>query len=160
MQIDFTPDRDIYPFTSRWFDSSRGRVHYIDEGVGPPILFCHGNPTWSFLYRDIIAGLRDRFRCIASDYLGFGLSDRPSGYGYTVEEHANTVGELVDFLGLDGYLSMGQDWGGPVSMAVDTVRADRVRGIVLGNTWFWPADELRMKLFSRVMSSFPCSERS
>lgn len=155
MQIDFTPDRDIYPFTSRWFDSSRGRVHYIDEGVGPPILFCHGNPTWSFLYRDIIAGLRDRFRCIASDYLGFGLSDRPSGYGYTVEEHANTVGELVDFLGLDGYLSMGQDWGGPVSMAVDTVRADRVRGIVLGNTWFWPADELRMKLFSRVMSSFP-----
>ncbi|MGK2853899.1 MAG: haloalkane dehalogenase [Microbacteriaceae bacterium] len=155
MQIDFTPDRELYPFTSRWFDSSRGRVHYIDEGSGPPILFCHGNPTWSFLYRDIIAGLRDRFRCIAPDYLGFGLSDRPAGYGYTVEEHASCVGELVDSLGLDGYLSMGQDWGGPVSMAVATARADRVSGIILGNTWFWPADDLRMKLFSKVMSSLP-----
>lgn len=153
--IDFQPDRDLYPFTSRWFDSSQGRLHYIDEGTGPPILFCHGNPTWSFLYRNVIAGLRDQFRCIAPDYLGFGLSDRPSGYGYTVEEHARVVGELVDSLGLDGYVSMGQDWGGPVTMAVDTVRADRVRGIVLGNTWFWPADGLKMKVFSKVMSSRP-----
>ncbi len=153
MRIDFTPDPDLYPFTSRWFDSSQGRVHYIDEGSGPPILFCHGNPTWSFLYRNVIAGLRDRFRCIAPDYLGFGLSDRPTGYGYTVEQHAAVVGELVDFLELDEYLSMGQDWGGPVSMAVDTARSDRVRGVVLGNTWFWPADDLRMKVFSKVMGS-------
>jgi len=152
---DFRPDPDLYPFKSRWFDSSHGRVHYIDECSGPPILFCHGNPTWTFLYRNVIAGLRDRFRCIAADYLGFGLSDRPSGYGYTVEEHSRTIGELVDSLGLDGYLSMGQDWGGPISMAVDTVRADRVRGVVLGNTWFWPAEGLKMTTFSRVMSSRP-----
>ena len=62
MQIDFTPDPALYPFTSRWFDSSAGRVHYVDEGTGPVIMFFHGNPTWSFLYRDIIAGLRDQFR--------------------------------------------------------------------------------------------------
>lgn len=153
MPIDFTPDRDLYPFTSRWFDSSRGRVHYIDEGSGPAILFCHGNPTWSFLYRNVIVGLRNRFRCIAPDYLGFGLSDRPTGYGYTVEEHAEVVGELVDFLELDEYVSMGQDWGGPVTMAVDTARPERVRGVVLGNTWLWPADDLRMKVFSKVMGS-------
>ena len=60
--------------------SSRGRIHYIDEGEGPPILLCHGNPTWSFLYRDIVVVLRARFRCIAPDYLGFGLSDRPPGW--------------------------------------------------------------------------------
>ncbi len=155
MQIDFIPDSGLYPFEPRWFDSSQGRVHFIDEGAGPPILFCHGNPTWSFLYRNIITRLRDRFRCIAPDYLGFGLSDRPTGYGYTVEEHAGIVGELVDHLELDGYVSMGQDWGGPVSMAVDSTRADRVRGIALGNTWFWPADNLRIKLFSKVMSSSP-----
>ena len=65
------------------------------------------------------------------------------------------VGEFVDHLGLDGYLTMGQDWGGPISMAVAVERADRVRGIVLGNTWFWPADTLTMKAFSRVMSSPP-----
>jgi len=155
MPIDFTTDPELYPFASRSFDSTRGRMHYIDEGAGTPILFCHGNPTWSFLYRDIIGRLRDQFRCIAPDYLGFGLSDRPAGYGYTIQEHADVVGELVDHLKLDGFVSMGQDWGGPISMAVDTARADRVRGVVLGNTWFWPTDRLSMKLFSTVMSSGP-----
>ncbi|BCO35933.1 haloalkane dehalogenase [Mycobacterium heckeshornense] len=159
MAVGFTPDPSLYPFTSHWFDSTRGRVHYIDEsstgGNGVPIVFCHGNPTWSFLYRDIIIALRDKFRCIAPDYLGFGLSERPSGFGYTVEEHAGVVGDLVDHLGLDGYLTMGQDWGGPISLAVDVARADRVRGVILGNTWFWPADGLRPKVFSKVMSSAP-----
>lgn len=155
MSIDFAPDPHLYPFQSRWFDSSRGRVHYVDEGDGPPILLCHGNPTWSFLYRNIIVALRDRFRCIAPDYLGFGLSERPADFGYKVDEHAQVVGELVDHLRLDDYLTMGQDWGGPISMAVAVERADRVRGIVLGNTWFWPADTLSTKAFSRIMSSPP-----
>lgn len=152
---EFVPDPALYPFTSRWFDSSRGRVHYIDEGTGPVIVFFHGNPTWSFLYRNIIAGLRDRFRCIAPDYLGFGLSEHPSGFSYRAEEHAAVMGELVDHLELDQYLSMGQDWGGPISMAVATERADRVRGVVLGNTWFWPTSELSTKIFSVVMGSPP-----
>lgn len=155
MLIDFTPDQSLYPFQSRWFDSSAGRVHYIDEGSGPPILFCHGNPTWSFLYRHIISELRDRFRCVAVDYLGFGLSERPSNYGYTIAEHASVVGELVDNLGLDGFVLMGQDWGGPIGTAVSSERADRVRGVVLGNTWFWPADALNMKMFSWAMGSRP-----
>jgi haloalkane dehalogenase len=155
MNVDFTPDPGLYPFESRWFDSSRGRIHYIDEGSGPPLLLCHGNPTWSFLYRDIIAALRDRFRCIAPDYLGFGLSERPAAFGYKIDEHAQVVGEFVDHLGLDGYLYMGQDWGGPIGLAVAVERADRVRGIVLGNTWFWPADTLSTKAFSRIMSSPP-----
>ena len=155
MQIDFTPDPDLYPFTSRWFDSSQGRLHYVDEGTGPVIAFFHGNPTWSFLYRDIITALRDQFRCIAVDYLGFGLSERPPGFSYRIEQHAQVVGELVDHLNLDGYLTMGQDWGGPISMAVDVDRADRVRGVVLGNTWFWPAADLPTKAFSRVMGSTP-----
>lgn len=152
---EFTPDPELYPFTSRWFDSSRGRVHYIDEGTGPVIVFFDGNPTWSFLYRNIIAGLRDRFRCIAPDYLGFGLSERPSGFTYRIDEHVSVMGELVDHLELDRYLSMGQDWGGPISMAVGTDRADRVRGVVLGNTWFWPTSELSTKVFSVVMGSPP-----
>jgi haloalkane dehalogenase len=159
MSIDFRPDPALYPFESRWFDSSRGRIHYVDEGPpdfkGSPLLLCHGNPTWSFLYRDIIVALRDRFRCIAVDYLGFGLSERPAGFGYTIDEHARVVGEFVDHLGLDGYLTMGQDWGGPISMAVAVPRADRVRGIILGNTWFWPTDALTTKIFSRVMSTAP-----
>ncbi len=153
MLIDFTPDPALYPFRSRWFDSSQGRLHYVDEGSGPVIMFFHGNPTWSFLYRDIITGLRDEFRCVAVDYLGFGLSERPSGFSYRIEEHAKAVGELVDHLDLDGYLTMGQDVGGPISMAIDVERADRVRGVVLGNTLFWPTTDLMMKVFSKVMGS-------
>lgn len=152
MKVEFTPDPTLYPFASRWFDTSAGRMHYIDEGSGTPILFCHGNPTWSFLYRGIVARLRDRFRCVAVDYLGFGLSDHPDGYGYTIEEHARTTGELVDHLGLDGFIVMGQDWGGPVSTAVATERAARVSGVILGNTWFWPPS-LSFRLFSRFMGT-------
>lgn len=152
MRVEFTPDPTLYPFTSRWFDTSAGRMHYIDEGSGTTILFCHGNPTWSFLYRGIVARLRDRFRCVAVDYLGFGLSDHPDGYGYTIEEHARTTGELVDHLGLDGFIVMGQDWGGPVSTAVAAERAPRVSGVILGNTWFWPAT-LSFRLFSRFMGT-------
>lgn len=153
MRIDFEPDRELFPFESRFFDSSAGRVHYIDEGSGVPILLLHGNPTWSFLYRKIVPRLQDAFRCIAVDYPGFGLSDRPEGYGYTPEEHARVVGELVDHLDLDGFLMMVQDWGGPIGFDVAIERADRVRGIVHGNTWFWPVDTLMFKIFPRVMSS-------
>jgi haloalkane dehalogenase len=159
MRIDFTPDPALYPFESRWFDSSRGRVHYIDEGDGPPVVRYHGNPTWSFLYRDVIAALRGRFRCIAADYLGFGLSDRPPAFGYTITEHAQVMGEFVDHLGLDGYLTMGQDWGGPISMAVATARADRVRGVILGNTWFWPTQDLTTKISAGSWAAPRCSGR-
>ncbi|MFE3319651.1 haloalkane dehalogenase [Nocardia sp. NPDC059195] len=159
MLIDFTPDKALYPFESRWFAASAGRVHYIDEGSGIPILFCHGSPTWSFLYRKIIGELGDRFRCIAVDYPGFGLSERPAGYGYTIAEHAAVLGELVDHLGLDQFVIMGQDWGGPIGAAVGTERADRVRGLVLGNTTLWPTETWPQKAFSRVMGSRPMQRR-
>ncbi len=153
--VGFRPSPDLYPFVSRWFESSAGRVHYVDEGQGVPILFCHGNPTWSFLYRGIVIRLRDRFRCVAVDYPGFGLSDRPPAYGYTPGEHARVVGELVDHLALDGLVVMGQDWGGPIGTWVATSKPERIQGLVLGNTWIGPSDRLASKVFSRVLSSPP-----
>ena len=65
----------LFPFESRFFDASRGNVmHYVDEGAGDPIVFIHGNPSWSFEFRHIIKSLRSQFRCIAADHIGFGLS--------------------------------------------------------------------------------------
>ena len=154
MRPDFTPSPELYPFESRWLATSVGAVHYVDEGQGSPILFLHGNPTWSFLYRRIISALGDRFRCITLDYPGFGLSDRPPGYGYTPVEHAGVVGEVVDRLDLDGFIVMGHDWGGPVGLSVAATRTDRVAGLVLGNTWFWPSDP-RARAFSAFMSTRP-----
>jgi haloalkane dehalogenase len=150
----FAPSATLYPFTSRWLDSSAGRVHYVDEGAGRPILMCHGNPTWSFLYRHVIQRLRGRFRCIAPDYPGFGLSDRPPGYGYTPAEHTSVVEELVRTLDLHDLIVMGHDWGGPIGLSAACADPDRVTGLVLGGTWFWPAD-LRFRIFSTTMSSPP-----
>ncbi len=157
--IDFVPDKSLYPFESRWFDSSAGRMHYIDEGSGPTILFCHGSPTWSFLYRHIVTELRDRYRCVAVDYPGFGLSERPSDFGYTVAELTAVLGELIDHLRLDEFIVMGQDWGGPIGLGAAAARADRVRGIVLGNTVFWPIEAMANKAFSAIMSSRPMRRR-
>ncbi|MGV9817551.1 haloalkane dehalogenase [Nocardia xishanensis] len=159
MLIDFVPDKSLYPFESRWFDSSVGRVHYIDEGSGPTILFCHGVPTWSFLYRHIVKELRDRYRCIVIDYLGFGLSERPADFGYTVAEHTSVLGELIDHLQLDGFVLMGHDWGGPIGLGAVTARADRVRGIVLGNTLFWPLEARANRAFSMIMRTRPMQRR-
>jgi len=152
MTVEFTPARDLYPFESKWFESSVGRVHYIDEGAGRPIVFSHGQPMWSFLYRHIVIGLRDRFRCVVIDHPGYGLSIRPDGYGYTPREHAGVLGELVDHLSLDDMIVMGQDWGGPIIMSMAAARPDRVTGIVLGNTWFW-REKGFMRLFGRYMST-------
>lgn len=159
MLIEYVPDRSLYPFESRWFDSSAGRVHYVDEGTGPTILFCHGSPAWSFLYRHIVKALRDRYRCVAVDHLGFGLSERPEGFGYTVAEHTTVLGELIDHLRLDSFVLMGHDWGGPIGLGAVTARADRVRGMVLANTVFWPIEAVANRAFSVVMGSRPMRRR-
>ena len=150
----FTPSPDLFPFESRWLESSAGRVHYVDEGEGQPILMFHGNPTWSFLYRNVIERLRDRFRCVALDYPGFGLSDRPAGYGYTPAEHAGVARELIDALDLRELIVMAHDWGGPIGLSAACADPGRVAGIALGGTWFWPPNR-RFRMFSRVMSSWP-----
>jgi haloalkane dehalogenase len=151
----FQPDRRLFPFESRWFDCAEGPVHYVDEGAGPPILFLHGNPTWSFLYRGIIIRLRKHFRCVAVDYPGFGLSARPENYGYTPQEHAAVVTSLVRHLDLKNLTIMGQDWGGPIGMRVALDELPRLRALVMGNTWYWPLDSWQMKTFAYVMSSAP-----
>ncbi len=153
--VDFTPDPTLFPFESRWFDSSVGPVHYIDEGAGRTLLLLHGNPDWGFLYRKIVTALRDDFRCVVPDYPGFGLSVHPHGYGYTAQEHAGVIEELVAHLDLDHMVVMGQDWGGPIGMDLASRHPDRFAGLVMGNTWFWPGDDRAMKVFSRAMGSPP-----
>jgi len=151
----FKPDPRLFPFQSRWFESSVGPVHYVDEGVGDPILFLHGNPTWSFLYRGIVIRLKPRFRCIALDYPGFGLSVHPEEYGYTPAEHADVVRDLVRHLDLRNLTIMGQDWGGPIGLRVAMDELERLRALVMGNTWYWPLDDWQAKTFAYVMAMAP-----
>jgi haloalkane dehalogenase len=142
----------LFPFTSRWFDADGARVHYVDEGEGPPLLLLHGNPTYSLLYREIVKGLRDRYRCIAVDYPGFGLSSAPAGYGFTPAEHAGVLERLVTELDLRDVTMMTQDWGGPIGFAVAGRHPERFSAFVVGNTFAWPMDHKRgARIFSRVL---------
>jgi len=142
---------DLYPFESHYANIDGSRVHYVDEGSGPPLLLLHGNPTWSFLYRELIKGLSDRFRCIAPDHPGFGLSDAAQGYGYKPAEHAAVLERLVLELDLTDVTMMVQDWGGPIGFAAATRHPDRFSAFVVGNTWAWPKSDPGTQLFSRML---------
>ncbi len=141
-----------YPFSSHFRDVKGCRVHYLDEGTGTPLLLLHGNPTWSFLYRDIVRGLSDRFRCIAPDYPGFGLSTAAAGYGFRPQDHAAVIEQLLVDLDLRDALLMVQDWGGPIGLWVAGRHPERFQGLVIGNTFAWPANgDPHFERFSRLM---------
>jgi haloalkane dehalogenase len=144
---------ELFPFDSRFLDVGGANVHYIDEGDGPVFLALHGNPTWSFLYRHIVQGLADRFRCIALDYPGFGLSTAPAGYRYTIAEHARVVDGFVEQLALREVTLMVQDWGGPIGFWVATRHPEWFRAFVIGNTWAWPLRDRTTEVFSKVLGS-------
>jgi haloalkane dehalogenase len=146
----WVPER-LYPFASCYAEVAGSVVHYLDEGAGPPLLLLHGNPTWSFLYRDVVSGLRDSYRCIAVDYPGFGLSPAAPGYGWTPAEHAGVLEQLVLRLDVRDVTMMVQDWGGPIGFAVATRHPDRFAAFVIGNTWAWPKGDPGTQLFSRLL---------
>jgi haloalkane dehalogenase len=144
---------DLYPFDDHYADVDGATMHYVDEGGGPPLLLLHGNPTWSFLYRDVIKGVSDRYRCIAPDHPGFGLSRAPAGYGFTPAEHASVLERLVEQLDLNNVTMMVQDWGGPIGFAVATRHPQRFSAFVIGNTWSWPKADPGTQIFSRLLGS-------
>ena len=91
------PVRGRYPFRGHLLTLRSGhRLHYLDEGSGPPIVMLHGNPTWSFHYRNLVLGLRSRYRCIVPDHLGCGLSDKPEHGDYRIAGHMENLVELLD----------------------------------------------------------------
>ena len=142
----------LFPFRSRFLDVGGCHIHYVDEGNGPPLLLLHGNPTYSFLYREIVRRLSGRFRCIAPDYPGFGLSTAPAGYDFRPETHSRTLEELVGRLGLSGMTIMVQDWGGPIGLGLAGRRPELFRALVIGNTWAWPVGHApNLENFSRIM---------
>src|SRR5512138_3570817 len=89
-----------YPFQPRFFEIDGHRMTYLDEGVGFPVVMVHGNPSWSYLYRNLVSGLRDRCRCIVPDHLGCGFSDKPQAYPYRLANHIDNLERLLDHLGV------------------------------------------------------------
>jgi haloalkane dehalogenase len=142
---------DLYPFEDRWAEIAGHQLHYVDEGDGPPLLLLNGNPSWSFGWRDVILGLRERFRCVAPDYPGFGLSRPAPGYDFRPVSHSTVIEALVDQLRLDELTVYGYAWGGPIGLGLAGRRPELIRALIIGNTWAWPDDRLRVRLFSALM---------
>jgi haloalkane dehalogenase len=130
-------NREEYPFKSKFLKLDMGKLHYIDEGSGDPIVMVHGNPVWSFLYRHLIKGLSKKYRCIAPDHIGFGLSDKPEVWSYLPEEHAKNLNILIERLDLKDITLIVQDWGGPIGLSYAIGRPENVKRIIIMNTWMW-----------------------
>lgn len=147
----------IYPFDSNDFTTPSGhRMHYIDEGQGEAIVFLHGNPTWSFEFRHLVSDLRSRYRCIAPDHIGFGLSarsERPADH--RPEAHAEAAAALLEHLGVQDATLYLVDWGGPIGLDFARKNPHRVKRLVITNTWCWPVSrDPHYVMFSFFMSSW------
>lgn len=116
-------------------------MHYVDEGSGEVILFVHGTPTWSFVYRDFIRELSGNYRCLAPDHLGFGLSENPENFPGTPEAHARNLSEFVTRLNLDNITLVVHDFGGPIGLGAALQHPNRIKRVVLFNTWLWSTKE-------------------
>ena len=125
---------ELYPFKSKYVSLNLLQYHYIDEGQGDTLLMLHGNPTWSFYYRNLVKGLKNRYRCVVPDHMGCGFSDKPQEYNYTLEQHINNIEVLVDQLSLEGMTLVMHDWGGAIGMGYAVRHPDRVKRLVLFNT--------------------------
>jgi pimeloyl-ACP methyl ester carboxylesterase len=135
--IDISAFRPLYPFTSHYLDLNGLKYHYLDEGEGDPIVMVHGNPTWSFYYRELIKALRGRYRNIVPDHIGCGLSDKPevTDYDYRLRSRIDDLDKLLDTL-TDGekITLILHDWGGMIGMAYALRHPEKIGRLVVMNT--------------------------
>ncbi|HYH01089.1 MAG TPA: alpha/beta fold hydrolase [Terriglobales bacterium] len=133
--------RDLYPFHTRDLDVGQYRMSLVDEGASdaPVLLLLHGNPTWSFIFRDLIRQASQRFHIIAPDHIGFGLSDKPLDPTYhTLVRHTENLSTLIATLGLRNITLVTHGWGGPIGLGYATAHPENISRLVLCNTWALP----------------------
>ncbi len=170
------PFSDLYPFESRFIELGPHRMHYLDEGQGETLLMLHGNPTWSFYYRNLVKGLRSQYRCVVPDHIGCGLSDKPQKYNYTLSQHIENLAVLVDRLNLDHLTLVMHDWGGSIGMGLAVRAPEKIKRLIFFNTAAFISDRipfsinlcrypvigplaiLNFNLFARMATSWACKQ--
>ena len=139
--VDMSGFGRLYPFKSHFLNLNGLNYHYLDEGRGEPLVMVHGNPTWSFYYRFLIKSLSDRYRCIAPDHIGCGLSDKPdiNIYDFRLQSRVNDLKAFVDHLDLKTKITLVlHDWGGMIGMALAVSRPETIGRLILLNTAAFP----------------------
>jgi haloalkane dehalogenase len=132
-----TVEPSLYPFASHFLEIDGLKLHYLDEGQGEPIVMVHGNPTWSFYFRNLVLALRDEHRCVVPDHIGCGLSDKPTAeqYDFSLKRRVDDLERLLDHLDVREKITLVlHDWGGMIGMAYATRHPERVSRIIAMNT--------------------------
>ena len=142
----FQAPEKLYPFESHWLDIAGIRMHYLDEGPphAPIVLMLHGNPTWSFYYRNLVLALCDRYRCIVPDHIGCGLSDKPGAaqYPYTLSRRISDLAALMDHIQPETPVHLiVHDWGGMIGFGWAAERPAQIGSMVVANTAAFPLPE-------------------
>jgi haloalkane dehalogenase len=148
LDVHRTPDERLeglpgFPFEPQYTEVDGLRIARVDEGEGPPVVFFHGEPTWSYLWRKVIPPVRDAgYRCIAPDYAGFGRSDKPTDIGwYSYDGHTRIIGSLIEQLDLRGVTAVVHDWGGSLGMRLAVEQPERFERIVLMDTGLFTGEQ-------------------
>ncbi|GIU01963.1 alpha/beta fold hydrolase [Shewanella algidipiscicola] len=127
----------LFPFKRNYFDINGNKLHYVNEGQGEPVVMVHGNPSWSFYYRNLVSALSDNHQCIVPDHIGCGLSDKPddSAYDYTLEQRIDDLAALLDHLNVKQNITLiVHDWGGMIGMGFAARHPERIKKLVILNT--------------------------
>lgn len=139
--------QELYPFSSSWIEQPGGRQHYIDAGEGHPVIMLHGNPTWSFYYREVAQRVASSgARAIVPDHLGCGLSDKPQSWSYRLNDHIENTIRLVRKLGLERFSLVVHDWGGAIGMGLATRMPEAVERIVILNTAAFRSQRIPLRI--------------
>lgn len=141
--------RPLYPFASHFHWHKSVRQHFLDEGprdASETLLCVHGNPTWSFYWRNIVLGFRDRCRVVVPDHVGCGLSDKPANYPYCLAQHIDNLVELVRQLDLQKVTLLAHDWGGAIGLGTVLRLKERISRIVLFNTGAFPPPFIPLRI--------------
>lgn len=138
-------DSSLYPFKDQWMTIDGHRMHYVDEGPrdAPVLLFIHPGPGWSFTYRYQIKELSRKFRCVAPDLPGYGLSEAREDYDYSLRSQSHVLDKLVETLNLRNMVVWANDGGGPTAILGLSQQSDRVLGLVVGGTFGWSIKKYR-----------------
>ncbi|MEA2012712.1 MAG: alpha/beta fold hydrolase [Verrucomicrobiota bacterium] len=135
-----------YPFQSNFLNIEGKKYHYLDEGAGSPIVMVHGNPSWSYYYRNLVCELRKSHRCIVPDHIGCGFSDKPQDYQYTLENHISNLERLIEHLQLKNITLIMHDWGGAIGMGYATRHPKNISKLVILNTAAFIINHLPLRI--------------
>jgi haloalkane dehalogenase len=140
------PDDILYPFVAQKISIQGHNLSFLDQGQGRVIVMLHGNPTWSFFYRNLAILLQDKYRVIVPDHMGCGFSDKPQDYSYTLKTHIDNLETLLADLDIEKFSLVVHDWGGAIGMGLAVRNPERVESVVVMNTAAFPSQRIPLRI--------------